>query len=249
MIPGPVLRAFGLGVDVPLRPMGRVFAVGALVLKRVDDEAEATWVAEVLSDLRVDGIELARPVAATDGRWVVDGWSATQRLAGRVTRRWEQVLQAGELLHAATAAVPRPSLFDGRAHRWAVADRAAWGEQDPPRSSPLVDELRTRLRPVAQPAQIVHGDLTGNVLTAPGQAPAVIDFSPYFRPAGWASAVVVVDAVVWWRAPFELVTLLPGEDRAQLLARATLFRLFCEDDIEPHRRWVEHLCRLLDAGT
>lgn len=249
MIPGPVLRAFGLGLDVPLRPMGRVFAAGDLVLKRVEDEAEAAWTAETLSTLEVDGIRIAPPVRAGDGRWVVDGWTATKRVPGRVTRRWEDVLDAGAAFHRATAALAPPAALHRRTHLWAIADRAAWGEQDPPRASSLVDDLRTRLRPVDQPAQIVHGDLTGNVLAAPGQDPAVIDFSPYFRPSGWAAGVVVVDAAVWWRAPFELVTLLPREDRTQLLARATLFRLFCDDDIEPHRRWVEHLCRLLDAGT
>lgn len=253
MIPGPVLRAFGLGLDAPLRPMGRVFVAGDLVLKRVDDEAEAAWVADVLDGLQVDGTRLAPPVAAGDGRWVVDGWTATQRVAGRVTRRWEAVLDAGAAFHAATVDLPRPALFDERSHRWAVADRAAWGEQDPPRSSPLVDALLPRLRPVDQRAQIVHGDLTGNVLTAPGQPPAVINFSPYYRPPGWAAAVVVVDAVVWWQAPFELMTLLAEDDRAQLLARATLFRLLCDAEspalADPYRPWVEHLCRLLDAGT
>ena len=43
----------------------------------------------------------------------------------------------------------------------------------------------------------MHGDLTGNVLFARGLPPAVIDFSPYWRPVGFASAVVVGDALLW----------------------------------------------------
>ena len=249
MIPGPVLRAFGLAVDIPLRPLGRVFAAGSLVLKQVEDETEAVWAAETLATLEEDGFRVARPVAAVDGRWVVDGWVATERIAGRVSRNWEEILEAGAAFHRATARLARPALFDDRTHRWAVADRAAWGEQEPPLSSPIVDDLTARLQPLTRPAQVVHGDLTSNILVAPGQPPAVIDFSPFFRPAEWAAAVVVVDAVVWWRAPFEVTTLLPRADRAQLLARATLFRLFCDADTEAHRPWVEHLCRLLDAGT
>jgi uncharacterized protein (TIGR02569 family) len=247
VIPGPVLRAFGLAIDIPLRPVGRVFVAGDLVLKPVDDEAEATWVAETLGGLAPDGVRLASPVHAGDGRWVLDGWSATRRIRGAITRDWDEILAAGAAFHRATAHLERPAVLDGRTHRWAVADRAAWGEQVPPLRHPLVDAITERLRPLDLPSQVVHGDLTGNVLTADGLPPAVIDFSPYWRPPAWAAAVVVVDAVVWWRAGFELAV----DHAPQLLARATLYRLFCESDsralADAYRPWVEHLCRLLDA--
>jgi uncharacterized protein (TIGR02569 family) len=245
VIPGPVLRAFGLAVDIPLRPMGRVFAAGDLVLKQADDEVEASWTAQMLSTLEPDGFRLAPPVRADDGRWVVDGWTATRRVRGRVSRDWDEVLAAGAAFHRAVAHVPRPDVLDARTHLWAVADRAAWGEAAPPRTDPLVDALVARLRPLHLPSQVVHGDLSGNVLTADGEVPAVIDVSPYWRPIQWAAAIVAVDAVVWGRAAVELAD---GHE-PQVLARATLFRLFCDHDIEPHRRWVEHLCHRLDAGT
>jgi hypothetical protein len=43
---------------------------------------------------------------------------------------------------------------------------------------PLIDALERRLRPIGLPSQLVHGDITGNVLFAQGRPPAVIDFSP-----------------------------------------------------------------------
>jgi hypothetical protein len=52
----------------------------------------------------------------------------------------------------------------------------------------------------ARPAQLVHADLGGNVLFAPGLAPAIIDFSPYWRPPGYAEAVAAVDAFLWFGA-------------------------------------------------
>jgi prepilin-type processing-associated H-X9-DG protein len=68
----------------------------------------------------------------------------------------------------------------------------AWGERDPASvlaaaPAPLNGQLRSLLaarRPVHLPAQLIHGDLGGNVLFADGEPPAVIDFSPYWRPAG-----------------------------------------------------------------
>jgi prepilin-type processing-associated H-X9-DG protein len=73
-------------------------------------------------------------------------------------------------------------------------------------------------------SQLVHGDLSGNVLFADGLPPAVIDWSPYWRPPPYASAIVMCDAALGHGAGVEL---LAGSDR-QLLIRALLFRLLSE---------------------
>jgi len=44
----------------------------------------------------------------------------------------------------------------------------------------------------------------GNVLFADASPPAVIDFSPYWRPAGLALAVAAVDALMWGGARLAL---------------------------------------------
>ena len=60
-----------------------------------------------------------------------------------------------------------------------------WGELDA-RDIPVVKHLPALLaavRPVSGVApQLIHGDLTGNVLFGDGLAPAIIDLSPYWRP-------------------------------------------------------------------
>ncbi|MEY9932945.1 hypothetical protein ABH926_007598 [Catenulispora sp. GP43] len=74
--------------------------------------------------------------------------------------------------------------------------------------------------------QVIHGDLSGNVLTASGRLPAVIDFSPYWRPAAYADAIVVVDGLLWFGAgPDQLALASTGADFPQMLVRALLFRL------------------------
>ncbi len=84
---------------------------------------------------------------------------------------------------------------------------------------------------VGAPDQLVHGDLSGNVLFADGLPPAVIDFSPYWRPKGFASAIVAVDAVVWHEADLELLsTVANSRDGAEFLIRALIFRLLAERD-------------------
>jgi hypothetical protein len=90
----------------------------------------------------------------------------------------------------------------------------------------LLRRLTDARRPVDLPAQPVHGDLLGNVLFAENQPPAVIDWPVYFRPALWAQAVAVVDALTWCGAPEELLG--RGSDHpawGQMLIRALIYRI------------------------
>ncbi|MDO0912417.1 hypothetical protein QQM39_16645 [Streptomyces sp. DT2A-34] len=86
-----------------------------------------------------------------------------------------------------------------------MADRVAWGEQGidviEDRTAPYSTLLELR-RPVEhEAAQLIHGDLTGNVLFAADDEPAVIDFSPYWRPPVFAEAIVVADGLLWFDLP------------------------------------------------
>jgi hypothetical protein len=61
--------------------------------------------------------------------------------------------------------------------------------------------------------------------------PGVIDFTPYWRPALFCQAVVVVDALLWHAAPASLIAALPGARRTSVLARAALYRLIASDQL------------------
>jgi hypothetical protein len=73
---------------------------------------------------------------------------------------------------------------------------------------------------------VIHGDILGNVMLTDGHVPAVIDWPPYFRPAGMANAIAATDAVTFRAAPLSLLDeWSTGEDWNQLLVRALLYRL------------------------
>jgi uncharacterized protein (TIGR02569 family) len=216
---------------------GRTWVVGDLVLKPVGDVAEAEWVGAVLCDLPERGFRLSRPVQSRAGRWAVAGWSAWSRVDGRhdVSTRWGDVLAAGEALHHALREVPRPDFLDARDNIWVEGERTAWDDDAPrvihPSLAPLAEQLAALRTPKRAPDQIVHGDLTGNVLFGDALAPAIIDFTPYWRPVGFASAVVVADAIAWHGATSALADALSHDDDEprSMLARAALFRLITSD--------------------
>ncbi|MFI9555624.1 phosphotransferase [Nonomuraea endophytica] len=224
-----VLAAFGLAG--PARPLdggqGESFRAGDAVLKPAGDVEEAEWAARVLGGLPGgDGFRVPRPLRTRDGGHVADGWSATEFTEGTPGPgdRWADLLAAGRAFHRALRHVPRPALLDRREHAWAVADRIAWEEREPPQGpAGLLERLRRIPGPAEAPSQLVHGDLTGNVLFHPGRPPAVIDFSPYWRPPGYAEAVVVADGLLYHGADPALVEEVDGG--ARMVARALVFRL------------------------
>lgn len=207
-------------------PLARgTWRAGDLVLKPLDmPEPALRWQAEALAGVAAEGFRLAVPLHSRGGDLVVDGWTAWPYLEGEHAPRWSEIVEAGERLHRALAGIPRPdAVLDARSDGWAVADRMAWEELPVP---PDLRDLCAVRRPVGARAQLIHGDLGGNVLFAPGAPPAIIDFSPYWRPPEYASALVRVDAVLWHAAP---LALLDAAD-PQMLLRALLFRLLAARD-------------------
>ncbi len=246
--PSEVLDLFAVPDVVEPLPGGRGGSVraGDLVLSPGRDPATATWLSPVLARLavRLDerprrrrrDLRIAVPVPARDGSWVVDGWAASRYEPGTVTcSDLDVTLAAGRLLHAelAVAVGARPAGLDARTDRWAVAERTAFG--------PVAGLLRLggpvagRVAPLLDDTplgadQLVHADLTGNVLLDAAGAPVVIDVSPSWRPTVWAEAIAVLDAVCVDGAPR---TVLPrwttGRER-QAMLRAVLFRALADGD-------------------
>jgi len=224
-----VLAAFGAtGDPVALGGGGgRAWRAGDVVLKPCNDEAEWAWLGEVLPTIAQDGFRLALPMRAPDHRWVVDGWGAQPLLAGAHAERWLDVIRIGDRFHASIAALERPGFLDARTSPWSVGDRVAWEELAPPIAHPILDRLLAMRAPVSAPSQVVHGDLTENLLFAEGLVPAIIDVTPYFRPRGFASAVVIGDAVRWRDADPEPLLAEVAHDRRfpQVFVRAVIYRL------------------------
>lgn len=231
-VPGPpVLAAFGVtGIPRPVAP--HAWRAGDVLLKRAGvDLAWIEWEHRVLADVVDDRFRLQRLRAAPDGRLVVDGWLARDFLSGRHRRPdWSSVLDVADRLNDSLVRVPSAlsqPLPAARTDAWAIADRMAWEEEPIPAGlgDPTVNGLVGLLGPITAESQVVHGDLTGNVLFDAELPPAVIDFSPYWRPAAYAIGVIVADAIVWEGADRGL---LEGQtwrpSFGQCLIRALLFR-------------------------
>ena len=259
MRPGPeVLASFGTSADPVSLPGGEgtAWRAGEVVLKPAGDPRVACWTADLYHELAIrrdPGFRVPRPLRTVAGDgvagdWVAQdplagAWVAWQRLRGEpaswagVSPLWPRLIAASRAFHAALAGRPAPPWLGRDGSPWTTGDQVAWGERDPgsvlaAAPAALAGQLRSllaALRPVRLPAQLIHGDLGGNVLFAPGQPPAVIDFSPYWRPAGLALAVAAVDALTWSGAdPAILGHLADQPELDQLLARAHVGRLVTE---------------------
>jgi uncharacterized protein (TIGR02569 family) len=229
--PDHVRAAFGAKDAVP-EPVdgGRVWRCDDVGLRPASSPAEASWVAQALGELHVPDLRIGRPLRSSDGRWVVGGWVAFRFVEGRPEPRYDEVVAASLRLHKATADLDRPRFLFARTGVFAVADRAAWGEEQaalsPSLGGRLFDVLAGSRRPTRLASQVVHGDLFGNVLFAGDAPPAIIDFTAFYRPAEWAAAVVVVDALAWGGADEGILhrwSHLP--EWPQVLLHALLFRL------------------------
>jgi hypothetical protein len=217
------------GFRVP-RPLRTVAANGA-----AGNGAAGDWIA-------ADSAPAASTGASAE-TWVAWPWLPGEPAdwAGR-SPLWPRLIAASRAFHAALAGRAAPPWLGTDGSQWTTGDQVAWGERDPGSvlagaPEPLAGQLRAllaALRPVRQPAQLIHGDLGGNVLFADGEPPAVIDFSPYWRPAGLALAVAAVDALMWSGADHAILgelAIQAGHDPAdfgQLLARALVYRLVTE---------------------
>lgn len=239
-----VLAAFDVEGEPVALPggQGRAWRVGQAVLKPLDISLAALrWQAELLT--RLDGrddLRVSVPLCTADGGWSSSGWTAWRHQpGGHLPGRWQEIVAVGQRLHALLHDEPEPGFLAGRTDRWAVADRVAWGE------APAGQQAGTRhlatlidaVRPVPGVAQLVHGDLTGNVLFHPQLPPLVIDLSPYWRPPPFASAVVLADALVFEGAPHDVIEpMLVDPTFPQYLLRALIFRAVTDHLAAPHLR-------------
>jgi uncharacterized protein (TIGR02569 family) len=228
-----VQTAFGVKEARP-RPVEwagrRAWHCDDVLIRAVADNAVAAWSAGVLDTLDVPGVRIAKPVRSSDGRWVIAGWAASRFVPGTLEPRYDDVVGVAEKLHAATAALPRPRLLEGRDDLLSRSASVAFGERrisvDRSHGGALHDQLAAYREPVDLAPQVVHPELFGAVLFDGDATPAIVDLVPCWRPAAWAAAVVVVDALAWGGADEALVqrwSHLP--EWPQMLLRAVLHRI------------------------
>lgn len=179
-IPDHVLAAFQLEGDTPAAT-GPAWGNGARFGRVVVSRAvpTAAWSAKVRERLSVPGLRVSRPVRATDGRFVVGGFAASDFAEGEVSSRVDEVIAAALAFDEALAGVPAPSV--DRTDRWAEADRAAWRGAEMPAA--------------ARPA---HADFFYSCLFSGTLPPLLTDIAPTAepRPAGYTAALALVDGLL-----------------------------------------------------
>jgi Ser/Thr protein kinase RdoA (MazF antagonist) len=227
---------------------GRTYRAGGYVYRREHRRAEATYVAELYARLPMDGFRIPCPLRTHDGTWLSpDGWSGWSYVAGVPVTPPDvpAVLSAIEAFHRALAHEPFPELLTTKDNPYTRAERRAW-EDMPEDLDPDIAQLVALLLRYRHPLpqlrhQLIHVDLNdANILVAPGEAPALIDFTPAWRPTAYATAMFA-----YWiglyrenRTPLDQFLAVPAF--AQLLIRATLSKLLTIHELrrqEPQRHW------------
>jgi uncharacterized protein (TIGR02569 family) len=237
MAPSSATRAAYRVTEEPVLLRGgfsqTAWRAGDVVLKKIGHDDEHAWLCEVYDAWPAsDVVRVPMPLRTADGAWSHDGWGAHTWLPGHpagpeADSHWFRA--TADAFHAITATLDPPAFVATRDDAWSHGDRVAWEGAAPVGSAATLELLSAAeplLGPIDQPVQVVHGDLAGNVLRAPGRAPAVIDWPPYIRPAGWALAVAAMDAVRFGGADVALLDRWSDiEEWDQLLLRALIYRV------------------------
>ena len=227
-----VLEEFqSIGELIPLSGgQGECFRTNNIVLKLADEVESNTWIAEIYSQLKGEGFRVPKPIKTITGSWLSDGWCAWEYLdAHHVKGHWKEIIETCIYFHKALEGIPKPKYFETREDPWAIADKVVWDNfkyTHHPKIEPYIEKLESILKPIEVKNQLIHGDFGGNVLFAQNELPTVIDFSPYWRPVGFAIGVIVADALVWENSDYSILNYVSDiPDFNQLFARAELRRV------------------------
>jgi len=267
-----VLDAFGIQHPLQPLPGGRglCFLSGDTVLRPVDGTTGEEWLCNLLlklNSLSNPNYRIARPLLKgntslppSSNQFIASGWTASSFLPGKdgPKNRWGHLFNASRAFHRDLRELVQepPAFISSRTNRWAQADRITWEEQrleDAPEVNhkvlEIISEYLARLEALKEPlsedsmvCQLIHGDLTGNVLfdvNDQGLSPAIIDLSLYWRPVEYAEAIVVADGLVCYGEGAELIQLF-GTDRfrLQILIRALYWRILTFA-IQSNLPWLE----------
>lgn len=250
--PSPnIIESFGLKGDPEPIAGGRglCYLVGHAVLRPSDDEIQDQWISSLLGCLLQRPLTQYRlatpiPLSTQPGIFVSKGWTASSFVSGIAspTGRFIDRIKASRAFHADLAQLVRekPEMIGTRPNRWTKADKVTWGESRLHEVEgvneavfvhvkPLLDRLEQVWRPLpdGQQWQLIHGDLTGNILFTDDAEtpPAIIDYTFYWRPAEYANAIIVADGLAWAGEGRELVEWFATDGiRTQLLVRAIYWR-------------------------
>lgn len=210
-----IASEFGAGPPIRHLPggMGHSHRVtssqGYLVIKPAPHPKESQWLGETFAQLpEIEAVRIPKAVISSSGTWIFDDHVCWTWLnGGGEDGGYAEKLAASRAFHQAACVLRKPDYIDRRDDPWALADRVAWGERPADYDAetmrvlgPVLSEIECTPLPPGTEEQLIHGDLSGNFVFAPGLAPGIIDITPYWRPVGFAEAVMWIDSI-WFDAP------------------------------------------------
>jgi len=232
-----LLDAFGCKGEARLLSGGESssYLAGDVVLKPIDNIEEANWTAGLMNSIVENGFRVAKPVKAKNRSWVYQNWTAFKYLKGEVSKqRAREKFVVTRNFHKALAGCKRPAFLETKVNPYVTADRMVWEKQLLTMSEqlkPFLTPIMAKLKPIELDEQLIHGDMTGNILFHETLPPAVIDMTPYWHPAKYAEAIIAVDAMVWDGAEDTLLNVLDNTfEMNQLMLRAAIWRIKITDE-------------------
>ncbi|MCM3697966.1 RIO1 family regulatory kinase/ATPase [Paenibacillus macerans] len=229
-----ILNSFNLCGDIIPLTGGQNTAVrvGNAVLKPVDDINHCEWLLNIIYNLNPQGYRLSKPIKSKYGTFVYRGWACTQYEMGKDTKgRIEEKLHVSRLFHRDLSSINFHD-FPYTENPWSKGHRIAWQIDELSRGLPretreiIISILRMVSLKEQYNMQIVHGDLSGNILFDEAMSPLVIDFSPTIAPVEYAEAILVCDCIARQGSKVSEIDLLPNDKLyREMIIRAIIFRL------------------------
>ncbi|KAF5019724.1 hypothetical protein F66182_8267 [Fusarium sp. NRRL 66182] len=240
-VPPSVMRAFGVATRPKRIEGGRglCFHAADTILRPSDDNQESDFVAEMcksITALKPTEYRLSFPLQTVHppSTYIYQGWTAWTFVSGEAAPKgkFEIILKTCRAFtaHLGKLHCEKPEFLSTRQNRFTEADLVTWEEKTLDEVDKISTDILSRIQPTLQQLvalrkplqnvknQLIHGDLTGNILFDPMLPPGIIDITLYWRPAEYAEAIIVADGLMWLDQGRELLeTYGTDQMRMQLL--------------------------------
>lgn len=234
-IQNDILYAFNLNGEVSSLNGGQNTSVRVkdAVLKPVGENVQfCEWALNILNKINPNEYRLSKPIISNNGTFVYKGWCCTRYEPGEHRDgNVKQKLEVSRLFHHDLADIDFINI--PKAHDpWSISHRIAWQKENLPQNISkeafkILEELISKIKlKVNYEVQIIHSDLSGNILFDKAQNPLIIDFSPTMAPVQYAEAILACDCIAWQGSPTsELGLICHSIFNIEMILRAVIFRL------------------------
>lgn len=234
-IQNDILNAFHLNGEIKTLEGGQNTSVRVndAVLKPVGDNVQfCEWSLGILNEIDPHKYRLSKPIISCNGTFIYNGWCCSRFEPGEHRDGdIKNKLEVSRLFHHDLADINITNIPIGN-DPWSISQCIAWQKENLPQNISkaaykILEELITKVKLNGYyKVQIVHADLSGNILFDKILDPLIIDFSPTVAPVEYAEAILVCDCIAWQGSPITDLGLLGNSEYIiEMILRAVIFRL------------------------